>query len=563
MKLSIIIPYYNTLELTKNLLDALTPQLSETEVILVSHEDSKEQFKEYPIKFAQAKRKGVSRARNEGLRIASGSYVTFVDSDDLVVPDYVSAICSVIDSHDFDYCTFGWKSTLGDCVVTDRIPNWNTSVWNCIYKREVIGQTRFNENKQIAEDKDFNLLVRKGKSHHINKILYIYNNQREDSLTKQYSRGEISMNTDIKAKIVIYRTFLSLIGGIETAIYNLCSTLHDKYDITFIYDTADPAQLFRLKKLVKCVKYTGQKIDCDKFIMYGFNPSDILEKVTAKEIIQQVCCDIKAVDYRSPVHPRVTKIFADSKHSANVFNDTYSNSKIECEVLHNVFIKPKYKRVLRLMTASRLSWEKGYDRMKVMAKRMHELKIPFAWEVFTNDKPNENIDGMIFRKPRLDIAEWMQSYDYGVQLSETESWCCTATEFLLAGTQMILTDFESAKEQVIDNENGYILKRDMSNLDEILKKMCEKKFESQEYRLNFNPEFTHESEWKKLLGKGSKSDYVYDDKGGVIVKAVQSYTDVIENRHISAGEYYEVSPERLEVLLGNNAQHTKYVEVMN
>jgi glycosyltransferase involved in cell wall biosynthesis len=552
MILTIIIPYYKTLEFTVKLLDILIPQLTnKVEVILVEDSQKEEVFNKYPIKVLESFGSGVSKARNLGLGSASGDYVCFIDSDDMVDADYIITVLDAIKNNDFDYCTFGWKSTDGKFKVTGTPPHWNTSVWNCVYKNSP--KLRFNEDKRIGEDLDFNLLARKGKSHHINKILYYYNNEQEDSLTKKYSRGEISRNMDIKGKVVIYRSYLSMLGGIETAIYNLCKTLHKDYNITFLYDTADPKQLFRLKKLVKCVKYNNQKINCDKFIFYGFNPTAILDNVTCKEIIQQICCDIKGVNLAIQVDSRVTKIFADSKNSADVFNKTYPNLK--CEVLHNIFSSPERKRVLRLMTASRLSWEKGYERMKKMAKRMNQLKIPFTWDIFTNDKPNEDIDGMYFRKPRLNVAEWMSSYDYGVQLSETESWCCTATEFLLAGTPMVLTDFPSAKEQVKDGVNGFILNRDMSNLDFTLQKM---------YESNLKGFVTVPflSAWTDLLGKKSKSNYKYDDKGGVIVKSVDNYFDTVEQRNILNGEIFEVSPERAEVLIGKNYLNRKFVEIL-
>lgn len=553
MKLSIIIPYYNTLDLTHQLLDTLVPQSNkDVEVILVDDGCYEDSLKQYPIKIIQTAHGGVSRARNIGMREASGKFLVFIDSDDSVHPRYVSYICKKIDSDNFDYCFFGWRSIKGDIEILTNPPPWNTAVWNCIYRRDKC--LDFDESKQIGEEIAFNRVARTGKKSNINKAIYIYNNQRKDSLTKRYCRGEISMDMGIKSNIVIYRSYLSLIGGIETAIYNLCKELHNNYNITFFYDTADPHQLLRLKKLVKCVKYDNQKINCDKFIMYGFNPTKILNTVTAKEIIQQICCDIKAINLNIQVDCRVTKIFADSKNSADVFNKTYPNLK--CEVLHNIFSSPERKRVLRLMTASRLSWEKGYDRMKRMAKRMHELEIPFTWDIFTNDKPNEDIDGMYFRKPRLDIANWMSSYDYGVQLSESESWCCTATEFLLAGTPMILTDFPSAFEQVRrDAKNGFILNRDLTNLDSTLQLMYEN-------LLTPNLKISCQEEWKKLLGKGSKSDYKYNEKGGVVVKAIDNYFDIVEQRDIKVGDCFEASPDRAKVLLGENHLNRKFAEIL-
>lgn len=553
--LSVIIPYFNTLENTKKLLESLINQKTDdVEIILVDDGCYEEYFKKHQIKLFQIQNAGVSVARNVGLENAEGNYITFVDSDDMVTDHYIGTILVAIKTKEFDYCYFGWESTRGDMRVTGDPPSWNTSVWNCIYKRDRIGDIRFNENKQIGEDGEFNLLVRKGEKEQINEILYIYDNQRQDSLTRKYCKGEIKMIKELNGKIVVYRSFLSMIGGIESAIYNLCKTLGSKYDITFIYDTADQMQLFRLRKLVRCVKYDNQQINCDKFIFYGFNPTKILDTVTAKDIIQQICCDVEAVNFRQKIHPRVTQVFADSLASKKTFQKIHN--PIKCGVLHNIFIKSEHKRVLNLMTASRLSWEKGYDRMKKMAKRMHELNIPFTWEVFTNDKPNENIDGLIFRESCLNVLDYMSNKDYGVQLSETESWCCTASEFLLAGIPMILTDFPSATEQVQDGVNGYILKRDLSNLDLVIQKMYETKL------VGFDYQILSEEEWRKVLGQKSKSDYKYNLADVIMMKSKMNYYDTVLGKHVSAGEIFEATLDRAKVLTGDNPQRIRFGEIM-
>jgi glycosyltransferase involved in cell wall biosynthesis len=552
VKLSVIIPYFNTKTLTLKLLDALSKQITdEVEVILVDDGCYEKDFEKYAAKVVQIPNGGVSKARNTGLGIAIGDFITFVDSDDFIGDSYIRDILHAINTKDFDYCYFGWRSTRGNMTVTGEPPAWNTSVWNCIYKRPT---ARFNENKQISEDLEFNKLARVGKKSTINKILYIYNNQREDSLTRKYCKGEITIDKEIKTKIVIYRSFLSLLGGIETAIYNFCEEFRRTYDITFIYDTADHLQLFRLRKLINCVKYEKQKIDCEIFIFYGISPTAILDTVTASEIIQQICCDVKVVNVNSNLHPRISQVFADSQHSAKSFTDKHP--KIKCGVLHNVFVVSERKRVLHLMTASRLSPEKGYERMKRMAKRMNQLKIPFTWEIFTNEKPDEEIDGMFFRKPRLNVRDYMNGKDYGIQVSDTESWCCTATEFLLAGVPMVLTDFQSSKEQVKDGKNGFILNRDLSNLDLTIQNMYETKFSDLDYVIH------SVREWKKLLGKKQESEYKYKPRTDLhFVKSLRNYYDTVLERHVGIGDVFECSKTRLE-MLENNAQNIKFVERM-
>src|SRR5574344_1933839 len=117
-----------------------------------------------------------------------------------------------------------------------------------------------------------------------------------------------------------------------------------------------------MQRQVKCIKYSGQKIECDVLLLYGFNPSSIFHTVKAKRIIQQICCNVKDVNYKYYHNNVITEFFADSEASAKQFME--SNPKYKCGVLHNLYGITKPKRCLRIMTASRLSWEKGYDTMK-------------------------------------------------------------------------------------------------------------------------------------------------------------------------------------------------------
>ena len=48
------------------------------------------------------KNKGLSEARNEGVRISSGEYISFIDSDDYVSPDYLEYLFSLIEKYDAD-----------------------------------------------------------------------------------------------------------------------------------------------------------------------------------------------------------------------------------------------------------------------------------------------------------------------------------------------------------------------------------------------------------------------------------------------------------------------------
>lgn len=184
MKLSIIIPYYNTLEYTKRLFEVLEPQLTdEVEVLIIDdgcNEKELDNLKATVIHLpTNSGRAG--RPRNVGLDQAKGDYVAFIDSDDMVSEDYISEILKKI-SKNPDVIYLSWKSKVHEIIITNRPPKWNCAVWCRVYKREVIGNVRFKENLIIAEDWWFVHDIKVNSSLSITKQIYIYTIGREGSL---------------------------------------------------------------------------------------------------------------------------------------------------------------------------------------------------------------------------------------------------------------------------------------------------------------------------------------------------------------------------------------------
>jgi glycosyltransferase involved in cell wall biosynthesis len=206
--ISIIIPYYKAYNETIKLLETLIPQLTEdTEVLLIDdgcHETRLDKVIDdimcinVKINFVPTIKVihlvensgGASIPRNIGLDIAKGKYIAFIDSDDLVSDDYIQTILNKT-KEEWDYCYISWKGKSNRIIIENEPPKWNCCVWNCIYKRDLIGNERFKHELKMAEDYDFNKRVRKGKRANITKIIYYYNEDTPNSLTKQ---GELYNN---------------------------------------------------------------------------------------------------------------------------------------------------------------------------------------------------------------------------------------------------------------------------------------------------------------------------------------------------------------------------------
>ena len=185
--ISIITPYYKTLFRTKKLAKVLIPQLNENiEWIIIDDGCNQYELDKLNAKVIHLENNsgGASVPRNVGLDIAKGKYILFIDSDDMISNNYIKVIMNKL-NEDFDYCYISWKSKLYDVIIKDKPPEWNCCIWNCIYKKDLIGNNRFNPNLIIAEDYDFNKRVRKGKYTSITEIIYFYNYDTPNSLTKR------------------------------------------------------------------------------------------------------------------------------------------------------------------------------------------------------------------------------------------------------------------------------------------------------------------------------------------------------------------------------------------
>jgi len=179
MKLSIIIPTYNVVNYIDECLQSLLPQLTdECELIIVddcSTDGTKEKIfgyltQEMASKYFQYKdgeknfkfymheaNKGVSAARNVGLKVATGEYIDFIDSDDNIVEGYIKKMLEMCDLG-LDFFYKSWKrfgSENGEVIIKDKAPDWNWSVWARCIKRDKIGNIRFDESLKATEDADF------------------------------------------------------------------------------------------------------------------------------------------------------------------------------------------------------------------------------------------------------------------------------------------------------------------------------------------------------------------------------------------------------------------------
>lgn len=127
--LSVVIPLYNRKEyIGRCLYSVLDNAPDDIEVIVVdngSTDDSKsivEQIVDARLHLYSCPSKGVSKARNLGISKAHGKYIVFVDSDDYVASDYISAMYNLQCGHpEVDIFVFGLTKCNQDGQVIAKV----------------------------------------------------------------------------------------------------------------------------------------------------------------------------------------------------------------------------------------------------------------------------------------------------------------------------------------------------------------------------------------------------------------------------------------------------------
>lgn len=113
-EISVIIPMYKTPKIRlRKCLDSLMEQsFTDFEVLVIDdgnepgYEHIKEEYEKADsrIRFIRQERGGVSKARNLGIDMAKGEYISFVDSDDFVDQSYLLEMRQAMDNADMAIC---------------------------------------------------------------------------------------------------------------------------------------------------------------------------------------------------------------------------------------------------------------------------------------------------------------------------------------------------------------------------------------------------------------------------------------------------------------------------
>lgn len=225
-KLSIVVPVFNMGYLVKRCIESLINQsYSNIEILIVndgSTDDSFSYIEPYlsnpKIKYFVQENKGLGNARNVGIKNASGTLITFVDSDDWVDLDLYKLMIDNIEQTKSDIAICGVKNEFNNYQSTEERYTYTYSnilnkykalsllsrcennnylispvVWNKVYKKSLILDNGINfiDNSYWEDDIfSFQVFLYANTISIVPQAYYHYF-QREKSITKHFSKKHI------------------------------------------------------------------------------------------------------------------------------------------------------------------------------------------------------------------------------------------------------------------------------------------------------------------------------------------------------------------------------------
>lgn len=287
--ISVIVPIYNSQKRLERCIESiLNSQYSALEIILVDDGSTdksgticdKIQKKDSRVKVFHIENGGVSKARNFGLKKASGQFIAFIDSDDYVGTEYFYelknnlidnesqlAVGTIVHIWNGDFKkdkVFSKEGKVDFRKISkenqELFLEWNKKFLlygpcNKLYYKEIIWKNNiyFPENMVYGEDLIFNLQY----IEHIESISYkrkpeyFYDHGNEDSLTHKYRKNRfengIKINHSLK-NFFIKKNY----WGIEEKKFIYLRIFDDAYNS--IFELWNPACKMLLKSKVRRIK---------------------------------------------------------------------------------------------------------------------------------------------------------------------------------------------------------------------------------------------------------------------------------------------------------------------
>lgn len=181
--ISIIVPTYNVEKYIRTCIESILAQTYRNVEVIIVNDGSTDQSlavisdlicSHHNVKVINQKNQGLSVARNTGIDVATGKYITFVDADDKIMPGFVSSLYQIADRTGADIVRGSFRDFNGN-IPKDWVPDFNVPtncgtivldqflssnisfvVWSSIYRLDFINSNHIRFTPGILlEDGDF------------------------------------------------------------------------------------------------------------------------------------------------------------------------------------------------------------------------------------------------------------------------------------------------------------------------------------------------------------------------------------------------------------------------
>lgn len=233
-RLSVIVPVYNVEDYLEECVDSLLKQsYLNTEILLIDDGSVDKSgkicdacaLKDDRVRVIHKENAGVSEARNTGLEAATGAYIAFADSDDLVEKSIYTELIGIMERNGTDCACCSYEAFTDGGVTQERTDSrradnaaiaggteafklflreneYAPAVWNKVFRREALesaeGLIRFEANLTVGEDEKWLAEIFCGRDTSVSflaKPLYRWR-RRDDSASHKEKQGITKHNLD-------------------------------------------------------------------------------------------------------------------------------------------------------------------------------------------------------------------------------------------------------------------------------------------------------------------------------------------------------------------------------
>ena len=223
--------------------------------------------------------------------------------------------------------------------------------------------------------------------------------------------------------------------------------------------------------------------------------------------------------------------------------------------IHNM-IAPADDKPLILVSATRVSDEKGQHRLVEFGRLLKSKGVKYQWLLFTDLPINGMTEDMVQMPVVSDITAFIKSADYVVHLSDVEAWSYVIIESLVNNTPIITTPISMLTELAFEpGKNGYVIPFDINEttdnmIDEIAHKI---------------PKFTFKYDndtsvnmWRDILGNTTPKK-TYSPEQNVTVRILAEYDDMELQKHMIVNDFVKMPLSRAEYLQNEH----RFVEIID